>query len=303
VTVQFTQDAPVGYTATATPDVTNVLVVGPESLVQQVESVQARLSLQNQRASLSRSVVLSPVDANNKVINGVTLTPSEVMLNVEIQQRADVTELSVDPRLIGELPAGYLRRNYNWNPTRIIVRGDQAAIDRMGGVAPTEPIDLTGRTQTFTQTVKLALPSGVVMPDPTDITVTIEVEPVLVSHEFTDIPVQTQGLDPADFQITVRPEKVSVIVTGPQTAIDGLTSSDISVFAPLSGLAAGTHTVTLQPSVTKADIAGQNVTIPNNQAEVTIIARHPTITPTQGPTRTPTVTPTPVETVTATPAQ
>jgi hypothetical protein len=71
-------------------------------------------------------------------------------------------------------------------------------------------------------------------------------------------------------------------VTGPQSIVDALTERDISVYAPLSGLIVGKHTVTLQATAAGTDLAGSSIEIPENQAEVTIMARNPTVTPTAG---------------------
>jgi YbbR domain-containing protein len=113
--------------------------------------------------------------------------------------------------------------------------------------------------------------------------------------------VQTQGLDPADYTITVQPDRVNVIISGPQNILDTLTASDISVIAPLSGLSAGKYTVTLQASVTKPGINPKDIVIPNARAEVTIVALNPTVTPTAGPTRTPAPIQTEAPTFTPTP--
>src|SRR5262249_77094 len=141
---------------------------------------------------------------------------------------------------------------------------------------------------------KLALPVGVTLIDPVEVTVTVNIEPLVGSREFDNVPVQPQGLDPADWTITVQPDHVSVIVNGPATPLEALTDSDISVIAPLGGLSAGKSTVTLQASITKPGFSSQDVVLPNPKAEVTIVSLHPTATPTAGPTRTPepTLTPT-----------
>ena len=228
------------------------------------------------------------VDSAGEAVADVSLTPAEMRIDVIIQQRPDVSELNVEPRIVGETPAGYVRGNYNWEPKRIIVRGDLDAIAAMNGSAPTEPIDLTGRTESFTQTVHLVLPQGVTLPDPTDITITVEIEPVVVTREFANVAVQSQGLDPADYRILIQPERVNVLVRGPQAIVDGLATEDVSVFAPLNGLTPGTHTVTLTASVADADIRAENVTIPNDQATIIIEPVQPTPTPGSGPLRTPT---------------
>jgi YbbR domain-containing protein len=279
-------EPPPGFVANPTPADSAARIVGPETLVTKVVAVQARISLQDQRTTFTRSVPLVAVDADNKEVTGVEVSPTAVNVTVEITTRSDVTELSVIPNLIGELPEGYLRRNYSWEPNSVLVRGDRTTIGGMNGFVSTEAIDLTGKTAAFTQRVKLALPFGVTTTDPIDISVTVQIEPIIGSREFDNVPVQTQGLDPADFQITVLPDRVNVIVSGPQIILNTLEASDISVIAPLSGLSTGKFPVTLEASVTKPGINAQDIVIPNAKVEVTIVALNPTVTPTAGPTRT-----------------
>ena len=49
------------------------------------------------------------------------------------------------------------------------------------------------------------LPPGVTLVDPVNVTVKVEIEPILGSREFDNVPVVPQGLDPADYTITVQP--------------------------------------------------------------------------------------------------
>jgi YbbR domain-containing protein len=288
-----TAEPPPGLESTPTLSDQEALITGPESKVDQVVGAQARVSLQDRRARFQQLVRVIPVDTNNNEVTGVTVAPTEVTVTIDIQPRADVTELTIIPRLIGELPAGYRRINYTPSPQSVPVRGDRTVIEGLNGLIPTEPIDLTGQTETFTQAVKLVLPPGVTLVDPVNVTVKVEIEPILGSREFDNVPVVPQGLDPADYTITVQPDRVNVIVNGPQPVLDAMTGADISVIAPLSGLSAGKYPVTLKASVTKPGINPGDIVIPNARAEVTIVARNPTVTPTGGATRTPTSTPPP----------
>jgi YbbR domain-containing protein len=290
-----TSEPPPGLTSIPQLNAKEARITGPEALVRQVVGAQARIDLAERRTSFSETVHVIPVDDKNQEVIGVSVVPSQVTIDMEIQPRPDVTELSVVTRLTGDLPPGYLRRNYNWDPKTVAVRGDRTTIDSMNGVVSTEPIDLSAQTKTFSQRVKLVLPPGVTLVDPVDITVTVEIEPKLGNREFDNIPVQTQGLDPADFTITVQPDRVNVIVNGPEPILNELTPGDITVIAPLGGLSAGKYPVTLQGYVTKEGIDSSDIVIPNARAEVTIIAKNPTVTPTSGPTRAPTPTPAPTQ--------
>lgn len=278
ISVRYEPPPPIGYAVTTQLAQTEALVVGAAERVAQVAAVQVKVNAQNQRGTFTVTLPLSAVDADGRPITDVTLTPSEVAVTVDVQPRSDVTELAVEPRLIGELPNGYLRVNQTWSPRRVFVRGNQRAIEAMNGVIFTEPIDLSNRTQTFTQIVRLSVPSGVTLLEPRDITVTVEIEPVQGSREFTGIPVQVQGIDTADFAVTVQPERVTVIVRGAQVALETLTAEDIRIFVSLSGLGVGIHQVKLQATVAREGFSGDNVVIPNDVVEVNITARNPTPT-------------------------
>lgn len=275
------QELPVGFVTTEiTPSDTQVKIIGPKSMVDKVAEARASVSLQNQTAPFVRNLTLTPLDSDGNPVTGVTVQPSEVTVKVTIQERDDVTGLQVVPNYTGTLPDGYQLKSDSWSPRRIFVRGDQDVIAAMNGTISTEAIDLSPHTQTFTQSVRLKLPAGVTMPDPSDVTITVVIEPVLITREFAGILVQPQGLDPADYSIALKPDRVRVRVTGPQAIVANLKDSDISVYAPLNGLAAGTHIVTVQGSVSAPELSGGGIEIPENQVEVTIIAHNPTPTST-----------------------
>jgi YbbR domain-containing protein len=303
VNVSAIQSPPVGFQiANAKPSVPTTKVSGSEAQVKRVAAVEARMNLSDQSKPVTRTVDLLAVDAEGNVVPDVTLVPQQVTVTVDIQPRPGVTVLNIAPTFQeSTLPQGYLLSNYSAAPVRVAVRGERTIIEALNGSIPTDPIDLTGKTQSFTQTVKLALPNGVTLTDPVDVVVTVQVEAINVTREFVNIPVQTQGLDPADFAITLQPDHVTVIVKGPQTALDAVQASDLTVIAPLAGLGGGTYTVTLQASIAHAGLTNANLSIPNVQAQVTIRALHPTSTPTITPTVPPTAIPPPGPTASPTP--
>lgn len=280
VTVSFTQEPPIGYTITTTPAQREVLVVGAVERVKDIDRIEARVSIGAQRGTFSQNVPLIPVNAAGEVVQNVILTPSETSITIELQPRSDVTELAIEPRLIGELPNGYLRVNQVWQPRRVFVRGNQEAINALNGVLFTEPINLADRTATFSQTVGLNVPSGVTLLDPQPVTVTIEIEAVQGSREFTGIPVQVQGIDTADFSVTLTPDRVNVIVRGPQVVLDTLKAEDVRVYVDLVGRVSGTHRMPLSGTVAQTDPQSVTVIIPNDQVEVVITPRTPDATPT-----------------------
>ncbi len=303
INITQTQSPPVGFEMTsATPHDQTAKVSGSADQVKQVASIIAPIDLSTETKPLTRTLPLIAVDAAGNRVLGVDVAPSQVTVDINIQPRPGVTVLKVQPTpLLATLPQGYLLSATSSNPVSVAVRGDPSTIEALNGVIATDQIDLTGKIQSFTQTVKLALPPGVTLTDPVDIVVSVTIQAINITRQFSNIPVQPQGLDSADFAITIQPDHVNVIVTGPQAALETLQQGDIQVVAPLSGLPGGTHTVTLQASVAHEGVTNQNLSIPNRQVQVTIVALHPTPTPTASPTSPPTATLTITPTGSATP--
>ncbi len=275
-------------------------VSGSEDAVKRVVSVIARADLVDQTKTITRTITLVAIDSERRTVNEVTITPAQVEAAINIQPRPGVTVLKVTPKLLtNTLPIGYVVNNYTAEPAVVAVRGDRSVIEGLNGTIETDAINLQNKVGSFTQTVRLALPDGVNLTDPVNVVVSVGIEAINVTREFTSVPVQPQGLDPADFQITIQPTTVNVIVKGPLQAVNTLEIKEITVIAPLAGLSAGTSTVTLQASVAHAGLTNSSLSIPNPDVRVTILALRPT--PTGTATRPPTVTPT--VTATATPGQ
>lgn len=281
ISIEPIQQPPVGFLIdSTTPSETTARVSGSEEQVRQVVSVLARISLADQDKPVTRTIPLEAVDAEGKVVPDVTIIPQQITTTITIKPRPGVSVMKVAPVLkTNTLPEGYLLTNYESSPLTVAVRGDPATIAAMNSTVNTDPIDLTGKTGSFTQSVRLALPPGVSLTDPVDVSVSVQIEAITVTREFDGILVIPQGLDSADFSITLQPAEVNVIVKGPQQAVNALQASEITVIAPLAGLGGGTHNVTLQASVAHSGLQNSNLSIPNPQVQVTIVALHPTLTP------------------------
>jgi YbbR domain-containing protein len=275
LTIETVQDPPIGFAANVTLSEPTTLISGAEDRVEQVDRVVARLNLVDQRESTTRTVSLIPLNAQGRVVSGVTVQPAEVVADIQISQRPGTTQLIVFARIEGDPPFGYEVIGFDYEPKVIVVRGDEAAIDNLNGIVYTDLVNVRGRTESFTQPVQVILPTGVVQPDPQLITVTVTIQPILQERTLNGIPVQIGGLDPADYLITARPDQVSVTVSGAQAVVDSILPDDITVIAPLAGLDEGEHEIALQAMVNKPEITSENVTISPATVTVQIVRREP----------------------------
>ena len=128
--------------------------------------------------------------------------PIGIVCSVDIQVREDVTPISAsrDDRLSAD---GYIFEGYaSFSPRSVGVTGDRDAIASMNRVVRTAPIDLRGRTETFTVEVPVQLPPGVrLVPEDQLISVTVRISPQTTTRQYEEVPVIVTGLDEARYQV------------------------------------------------------------------------------------------------------
>jgi YbbR domain-containing protein len=223
-----------------TLDVVQAEVSGAQSRVSRVAEVVARVGLAEVRGVFDDSVPLLALDAAGEVVGGVTISPAAVRVRIEVQQRADVVELRVQPNIIGELPPGYLLTpDFSYSPQSILLRAPRAVLDTLPGMLFTEPIDLSDQRESFSITVP------VILPDPRllvltggGVTVNIGIAAQQVTRQFDRVPLTLIG-ESAELSYTLTPAEVTLLLTGPQPLLDELDASELGALVDVGGIPAG----------------------------------------------------------------
>ncbi len=269
-----TGEPPAGYSRgepTFNVNLNQVLVSGAASKVGEVVAAQVELDLRQQRNPFESDLRLVPVDADGNAVVGVTLDPQVVRVQVDIQRRDDVREISVRPNIEGTPPAGYVLNAVSYDPQAVLVSGAPAQLAAVPDTLSTAPINLSDHTENFEVSVpvvltdeKLLLLSG------QNITVSVEISPVTGSRQFDNIPVEILGL--SDGLIArLAPNQVSVLVTGPQPQLDALNTDEIRVALDLNGLASGNYTLTPSVSVGQGQSPATSVSVLPAEIDVEIV--------------------------------
>jgi YbbR domain-containing protein len=240
VDIQVRGEPDLGYQADAPVVVTDtVRVRGPVSLVDQVVHATASVSLRGARVTVEESVTLSPVDAEGKRINGVTLSPEQVQVSVPVEPLPNVKEMSVTWTQVGQPAEGYHITNVGIDPPVVRVRGPVFVLRELPGFLTTEPISIEGRTEDVVERLLLELPPGVSMFDPPEpvVQVTIEIDPFYDSVTVTRT-LTFQGLSNG-LTAVASPKDVEVILSGPRPRLSSLLPEDVRVVLDLSDLRLG----------------------------------------------------------------
>ncbi len=274
------------------------LVQGPGSRMQLVAGVQVRVDLAGRVASLENAPLAAvAVDAAGNEVDGVTMTPAIFTVTVPIALQGGHRAVSVVPVTRGQPAAGFYLYAVQVFPDMVTIFSGDPAILTQVPYLETLPVDISGRSEDFSQTVGLNVPPNVsLIHSPDRVTVTVRfgsIAPLL----HLSIPVRVTGLGNG-LRASWEPTWLRVVVRGPLEALEGLALGDLWAQVDLGGLDAGEYDL----PVTFTVPAGIEIRPAETSTIHVIIERPATPTPTPAPTPTPTPTPTVSPSPTATPS-
>lgn len=218
-----------------------VLASGPSALIDQIAQVQVRIDLQGRLATYTETLPLEAVSESGELVDGIQLTPDHVNVTVNIQPRIRPQRVSVLPEITGDVPSGYIVERFDWTPKSVEVIAPIVITTTL----KTEPIDLTGRTESFTQTVRLIdVDNAITQLENDMITVSVEIVPFgVVSNLQLYIPTITpENLGP-DARVETLPPGFTVTVSGTYQQLSQLAGTVIRATVDMGGRGPGTYTL------------------------------------------------------------
>ncbi len=282
----------IGFQAgTPTLSQASVTVSGPESLVSRVNEVRITLDINQAHENINRTIAVQAMDANEVAINGVTITPDQVVVTDKITQRGGYRNVVVKAVLVGQIAAGYRLTNITVSPPAVTVFStDPSLVEKLPGYVETTPINLNGTKDGLDESLSLNLPNGVLVVGDQSVQVQVGVAAIEGSLSMTLLNVNISGL--ADgMEAKISPETVDIILSGPLPLLDTLTQNKITVTVDLTGQGPGTYQLVPRVELPSTDLKLESV-LPGS-IEVTITeAPTPTPTPKGTPSVSPTVSPT-----------
>ena len=300
---------PVGYEA-QTPGIApvEVNVTGPESLIASVNEARVTLDITNMNQSIVREQSPLLLDAEGRVVTGLTVSPSTVTINQPITLLGGYRYVIVRAVSVGQVANGYRLTNIFVSPVGVVVfSSNPELVNNLPGYVGTQPIELTGKEDDFETLVGLNLPSGISVVGDPKVLVQVSVAAIESSLAIS-LPVEMINLPPG-LQASSSPAIVDVILSGPVPILNTLSPTDVRAVIDLTGYEAGIYQ--LIPEINILPERVQKVSLLPATVEITItIAPTPTQTstpgkgtPTVAPTKTatPTKTPTPTKIPTPTP--
>ncbi len=234
-----------------------VRVRGPASQVAQVDRALITVELQREQSDVSNDYPPRPVDAAGNPVRNVEVSPDAVTVSIAIWQLSYIRDLAVTVSLDGQPAPGYRIANLEVDPPVLKVFGRTEIVRAAPGFLQTQPISLTGRTESLTTTVALQMPEGLSTFPPArpEVTVTLTIEAIR-SGMTLNVEPRIRGLEPG-LSATVGIDSVVVIMSGPIAIMETLDPDDVQLTLDLTELEAGSYAIL--PDI----IVPDNVTIEN----------------------------------------
>lgn len=285
VTLERRGDPAVGFQADAyalNPE--QVLISGPASLVERVNEVRVTLDISQVSDTVNRALDVQVLDANELPVSGVTISPSEVVINQPISQRGGYRNVVVRAVTTGQVGVGYRLTNISVSPPNVTVfSSNPRLVDQLPGFVETSPLDLTNVKDDLEVRLPLNLPDGVDVVGDQTVLVQVGVAAIEGSVTLSSLRIEVQGIDDT-LAARISPETVDVILSGPIPVLEQLDDRDVRVYVDLAGVPEGTYQLAPVVDLGMAELQVESI-LPSS-VEVTVGAR-PRVTPTRPRTATP----------------
>lgn len=193
IEASVTYNRPIGYVILDQVRSVDVRVRGTGRRIRDLNPYQVTVQVDLQQAQEGdMEVTLSP--QNVELPQGfevVSIDPNEIRVEMD---REISQSLPVSPLVVGRVPPGYKAGPPEVLPSSILVTGPESMVQQVEALG-TRAVSLTGRTETFEDTVKVTAPDPLIqVAQPYNVTVRIPIQPVRSEEDRTDDP----GNDAAD---------------------------------------------------------------------------------------------------------
>lgn len=155
-------------------------------------------------------------------------------------------ELPIDVSVFGSPHEDFRLKQITVTPKKVRVSGPKTVIQELENIK-TQMVDIRALKTTETRTVSVGNPGSLTTIEPREVTVDIDVEPIMKEVSFEKVPVKIGGENADGFE--AKPNMVSVEVTGPSHLLNSLKAESIQVLASPDPKASFPVSVDIQVSV------------------------------------------------------
>ena len=231
----------------ATMEPTEVAISGPESIVRRAAKARVLVTLDGVRESIDKSLPIEVVDSENQPLQGLTINPESVHVNIPISLQGGFRDVAVKVIVQGQQAAGYRIENISVFPPVVTVFADDPnLVNALPGVVETLPLDLQDRREDISTRLSLNIDDSITVVGTKTVQVQVSISPIQTSLTLPNLPIDVIGLSEG-LSAQPFPQAVDVIISGPVPVLEALTAEDITVYVDATGLKVGAYQ--LEPKV------------------------------------------------------
>lgn len=236
-----------GSVSVSDPNV--IKVSGPASVVGEIDTVVATISVEGMSVDIADNVVPEFYDEDGKKIDTTKLTLSNTTVSIS----AEILSMKAVPLRLttsGTPANGYSVTNITTDPENVQIKGSSSVLNPINSIEiPQEVLNVTGADKNIVTTIDVSeyLPEGVTLVDSKEASVTITVViQAYVSQNF-EVPttnIAVNGLDSA-YTITYPQSTVSVRISGSAEDLATLNAGTLKGSIDVAGMTEGTYSIPL----------------------------------------------------------
>ena len=220
-----------------------------DSDLSKVAKVQGTIELDGENETIKeKKMKLVAYDSAGNEVKGAVIEPPTV--SVELPITLPFKSVPLEIGFTGQLPGSLVLSRVTPEIDSVVVYGFKDALDSITSYEAVVDLSTIESAGTKQMALELVPPTGIEKVEPGMVNVTVSASEIS-QRTLEGIPVTLQGLGSGLQANVTNPPNQAVTLTfsGSPTLLDQLDQDSIKIVADLSGLAAGTHEVSLQVSL------------------------------------------------------
>lgn len=234
-----------------------ITLEGAATDLMQIAKAVGTIDLTDRTENVNQSMVLTLCDEDGNEIDSSILFGGlpTIVAKLEILP-SKLVPIDVDAAIIGRdaLPENFEIVSDGTSLENNLVRivGDAESIEKVTSLS-LETLDVTGLTESVQQELAILVPEGVRIVGDSTVNVQVTIREKTGTLSFEELPIEIVGLARGQ-EASLNEELAELTFTGRVSQLAGITRGDITVYADVTGLTAGTHAVKLAVQMNGEDL-------------------------------------------------
>lgn len=221
-----------------------VILSGPEDKLALIDKIFVTVNLDGANANYRANLPVNVQDAaGNSLLSWVNVQPSQIDVLVPVVTQQPTKTVPVNVTISGQPAAGYVVSRIVADPAVATITGAQNDLDKVDYVY-TSAININGATGNVTEDVTLLSAEGITVDRNRTFRVVVVIEKES-SKTINDVVIALTNTK-ADYNYSLSANTVNVTVQGPESAIDSITSTDITAQLNAADFKTGSNQAFLQ---------------------------------------------------------